>query len=80
MSSSPRARKPPRDKIAAAARDDAEDILAKFLEVGLQIIPNGSDEATIRGRNWPGRQAFVRTHLETLKANWATILALKDAG
>jgi len=79
MSSSPRARKSKRDSIAAAARDDAADVIAKFREVGLEIIPRGSDEATIRGRNWPGRQAFVRTHLEALKSNWAGILALKDA-
>lgn len=79
MSSTRRARKPTPLSIAAADADDAADVIAKFREVGLEIIPNGSDEATIRGRNWPGRQEFVDTHLPALKSNWAGILALKAA-
>ena len=73
MRSRTRVAKSDRDSVAAA------DVIAKFREVGLEIIPKGSDEATIRGRNWPGRQDFVRTNLETLKSNWAAILALKAA-
>jgi hypothetical protein len=77
--SSPRARKRSAYSSATTVPDDAADVIAKFREVGLEIIPRGSDEATIRGRNWPGREAFVRTHLQALKSNWAAILTLKAA-
>ena len=57
----------------------SQNLIDRFARMGLTIIPRGADDATIRGRVWPGRDRFVMDALPALRAHWQEVVAILKA-